>query len=127
MKKIFLLAAILLSTQAQAVRLQCDLENISPTNATLKIFTLDINDKRVKVVSGYSGVHDLDFGEGLPITKSWEAGIVASNVFTETAKTLGASDNLTLNRHSLRLGLFTKTEESEYFAKGQCYESDPKF
>ena len=127
MKKYFLLAALLATANAQAARLQCDLEPINPKLAALQIFTLEITDERVRVVEGNSGVYDLDHGEGLLITRNHEAGIVATNVNTETAKLLNQADDLWLNRHSLRLGISSWEGKSVSFSKGQCYLSDPKF
>jgi hypothetical protein len=126
MKKIFLLAAILLSTQAQAARLQCDLENVDPKNQTHYHFTLDVNEKRVKVAEGYSSIARLDVGDGVPVTMNWEVGIVASSHYQESNPER-YSTNLRLNRHSLRLSVFTIIGGTERLYKGQCYESDPKF
>lgn len=128
MKKIFLLAAILLSTQAQAARLQCDLEDTNPKNQAHYIFTLEVTEKLAKVVEGRSGVIPFDVSEGWPIVSNHEAGILAVNngpLPKLDPNRYGA--DLNLNRHSLRLSVYSRIADVERFYKGQCYESDPKF
>ena len=126
MKKYLLLAALLVTANAQAARLQCDLENTDPKNLTHYHFTLDVNDKRVKVAEGYSSIHNLDVGDGVPVTMNWESGIVASTHYQESNPER-YSTNIRLNRHSLRLSAFMIIAGTEYLFKGQCYQSDPKF
>ena len=127
MKKIFLLAAILLSTQAQAVRLQCDLEDTNPKNQSHTAFTLELADQRARVVAGHSRIISLDTNSrGYAITLVSEAGIVAEDDGPLTDSERYGGD-LTLNRHSLRLSVYSRIADTERFYKGQCYESDPKF
>ena len=128
MKKYLLLAALLVTANAQAARLQCDLEDTSPTNQTLYVFTLEVTNKMVKVVDGRSGVIALDMGDGWPVTVNGESGIIAvdNGPLTQSSPDRYASD-LTLNRHSLRVAAYSKIAGKEHFWKGQCYQSDPKF
>ena len=121
MKKIFLLAAILLSTQAQAVRLHCDMEGKTKDHYH---FTIDVNDNRLKMAEGYSGIPMLDLGDGVPITSSWESGIIASGRDPDDE---GDRINLRLSRHSLRFSIDATYSGADFKRTGQCYESDPKF
>ena len=137
MKRIFLLAAILLSTQAQAARLQCDIDQGRTANAGRPdetetpqmghgFLVLDINDERVLIENGQSGYLAPD--DALPIQRSTEAGIAAWLVDGDY------EHSLELSRTSLKLtltwslaGFTKKSPRTDIYYKGQCYESDPKF